>query len=99
MGGRGNSLRALKPIRTSAHGYQNHRPLLRTLFLAVCVVRVISSINVAGLLLLRTIRRRREPETTRYRSTLNRVHSYRNEVLMLATCCFIEATTGPAIDG
>jgi predicted permease len=38
----------------------NSRPLLRTLFLAVCVVLVISSINVAGLLLLRTIRRRRE---------------------------------------
>ena len=38
----------------------NTRPLLRTLFLAVCVVLVIACINVAGLLLLRAIRRRRE---------------------------------------
>jgi putative ABC transport system permease protein len=38
----------------------NSRPLLRTLFLAVCVVLVIACINVAGLLLLRAIRRRRE---------------------------------------
>ena len=36
------------------------RPLLRTLFYAVAIVLLIASVNVAGLMLVRAIRRRRE---------------------------------------
>jgi putative ABC transport system permease protein len=38
----------------------NTRPMLRALFLAVSVVLLIACVNAAGLLLVRTIRRRRE---------------------------------------
>ncbi len=44
----------------SEHAVANVRPMLRTLFFAVAIVLLLACVDVAGLLLVRAIRRRRE---------------------------------------
>ena len=48
----------VRPLREDVT--QQTRPLLRTLFLAVAVVLLIACVNLAGLMLVRAIRRQRE---------------------------------------